>query len=61
MSKIDYASFRRNFSSLMQKEEMKQERKKLMLKEAQKVKYKELKANSEAINKQQNLMQRFIN
>jgi hypothetical protein len=45
----------------MQKEEMKQERKKLMLKEAQKVKSKELKANSEAINKQQNLMQRFIN
>lgn len=45
----------------MQKEEMKEERKKLMAKEAEKNAAKEQKANQAAMHNRQDLMQKFMN
>ncbi len=45
----------------MQKEEMKEERKKLMAKEAEKIAAKEQKANQAAVHNRQDLMQKFMN
>ena len=54
-SKIDYTSFRRNFGSLMNKEQMKEDRKKLMAIELEK----QQKKDAEQSQKQQDMLNKF--